>query len=88
MLRPLRSRVLSVQEHLEYNDKQQNEMYKISQDPQDRLFHFGVYQVNLVLLLFLARLLNRNEDEIEFLTSKINIEGFNEEFKSELSKYI
>lgn len=88
MLRPLRDRVLSIREHLEYNDNQLNEMYKMSRDPQDRLFHFGVYQINLVLLLFLAKLLNREEEEVDFLTSRINLEEFNKELRDELSKYI
>ena len=87
LFRPLREQVLSIKDHLEYNDSQVNKKLDMTQDRKDRLFHLAVYQINLVLLLFLANLLERDEEEISFLKQKINLDGFNEELKNQLLKY-
>ena len=88
MLRPSRSRVLTIREHLENNDRILNDKYQMALDYQDKMFHFGIYQINLVLLLFLARLLNRDDEEIQFLERRINLEEFNPKLRDALLKHI
>ncbi|MHA1331270.1 MAG: hypothetical protein ACTSR2_09350, partial [Candidatus Hodarchaeales archaeon] len=88
LMRPLRNKVLSINEHLESNHQQVQNMLNMQSDPQDIIFHHLVYQINLVLLSFLAKNLNRDKTELQFINSKINLDGLNENKKNQLLQYI